>query len=181
MAKAAVAAAGDVARVLARSAAALEVLLDIERLLDSLGVYAYPGWEEAEILFGPLLRRHDVRITLLFPAEAVPPAESFARLLGAGIRVGIERARMEYHADEARLGHVYATSSGLVPDSAFRRTMSEIPIPEPVPVVLAHLSIPRRLVDAPLRAAARRLSAALDHTLIAAEENGTTDGGEEIP
>lgn len=170
--------AKDITRVLARSAAALEILVDFERLLDSLGVYAYPQWETAEILHGPVLRRHDVRISLLFPGTSPPPAESLARLVGAGMLVELEAATMEYHTDERRLGHVYATSSGLVSDSSFRRTLDEVPIPEPEPVVVVHVTVPRRLVDTSLRAVARRASRSLDASLVATEDVRDDSNGE---
>ena len=167
--------AHDPVHLLSRSAATLDVLIEIERLMDALGVFVYPEFEDAEIHMGPFIGRHTVRLSLLFPANRLPPAKAFARLLRAGIKVDVRPANIEYHIDDRDVSAVYPGSTGLLPDSAFRRSLDEVPVPESIPVALVTLRFPRELVDLPIRAAARRVARDLTSDAFAAVH----DEGEE--
>ena len=141
--------------ILSRSAVLLDILIEIERVIDGLGLYAYGGWEDAEILVGPRLARHDVTVVFAFDPAILPPPASFARLERAGVRVRLVPARLEYFVDRQRARTVYGSILGDTPDSSYRRTLSQLPAAETKILVLAELVFPRRMVDLPLRAHAR--------------------------
>lgn len=58
----------------------LDMLLEFERVLDEVDLYAYKNWELGEILEGPDLQRHFVSVKLLYPYKDMPDPNGAKRL-----------------------------------------------------------------------------------------------------
>ena len=66
---------------------ALDTLMDMERVLDNLNIYAYKNWIEGEIVEGPHIDRYWVTVTLMYPQKLMPDPEGAERLLKNNCKV----------------------------------------------------------------------------------------------
>lgn len=66
---------------------ALETLMQVDSVLDSLNVYAYENWIEGEIVDGPAIERYWVTVTLMYPKKLMPNPDGAKRLVDAGCKV----------------------------------------------------------------------------------------------
>lgn len=73
----------------------LDVLLQMEDVLDSLDIYVFPNWYKAEIVDGPVVRRHWVGMTLRWPIDKKPSEIAVDRLRKHNVVVGIEKVRVD--------------------------------------------------------------------------------------
>jgi len=63
------------------------VLKDFERVLDSLDLYVYENWEHGEIAKGPVIDRHWVTCTFMWPSNKMPDPMGGKRLLDYDCKV----------------------------------------------------------------------------------------------
>ena len=66
---------------------ALDTLMDMERVLDNLNIYAYKNWIEGEIVEGPNIDRYWVTVTLMYHQAQMPDPEGAMRLTKNGCKV----------------------------------------------------------------------------------------------
>lgn len=66
---------------------ALDTLMDVERVLDNLNMYAYQNWIEGEVVEGPHIDRYWVTITLMYPYKLMPDPSGATRLTDNGCKV----------------------------------------------------------------------------------------------
>lgn len=59
----------------------LDILLQTEDILDSLDVYCYKNWLDGEVIEGPVVRRHWISVSLLYPHNKMPDPRAALRLL----------------------------------------------------------------------------------------------------
>ncbi|MDA8842097.1 hypothetical protein N9N08_00295 [bacterium] len=71
----------DNIKVVSENNTLLDMLLEFEKTLDSLDLYAFKNWHKGEILEGPNLRRHYVNVKLMYPYESMPDPEGAKRLM----------------------------------------------------------------------------------------------------
>ena len=57
----------------------LDMLLEFEKTLDSLDLYAFKNWMKGEILEGPKLKRHFVNVKLMYPYKDMPDPDILIR------------------------------------------------------------------------------------------------------
>jgi hypothetical protein len=65
----------------------LTTLLDFERVLDELDLYAFRNWDIGELVEGPDIGRYRVACTFLWPEHLMPDPRGARRLLPFDIRV----------------------------------------------------------------------------------------------
>jgi len=65
----------------------LDILIQVENVLDSLDIYVYRNWFDGEVVEGPIVRRHWVTISLLYPYKKMPDPRAALRLLKHGVQV----------------------------------------------------------------------------------------------
>jgi len=70
---------------------ALDVLLQVDSVLDSLNIYAYKNWIEGEIIDGPHIERYWVTVTLMYPHKLMPDPEAAERIMAKGGKVYYEK------------------------------------------------------------------------------------------
>jgi hypothetical protein len=73
------------------SESSLETLLDFERVLDQLDIYAFKNWKRGELVEGPIVERHWVTAKFMWPHKLMPDPDGAKRLLGYNTRVMYER------------------------------------------------------------------------------------------
>ena len=63
------------------SESSLETMMDIERVMDSLDLYAFKNWKRGELIEGPIKTTHWVECSFMWPYKMMPDPE---RLIIAG-------------------------------------------------------------------------------------------------
>lgn len=59
----------------------LDMLLEFEKTLDGLDLYAFTNWDEGEVLEGPKLGRHHLTVKLMYPHAKMPDPDGAKRLM----------------------------------------------------------------------------------------------------
>ena len=69
------------------SESSLETMMDIERVVDSLDIYAFKNWKKGELVEGPIRKKHWVEATFMWPKKLMPDPDGAKRLLGYNAKV----------------------------------------------------------------------------------------------
>jgi hypothetical protein len=75
---------------------ALTTLLDFERVLDELDVYAFKHWKEGELVEGPIYEKYFVTCTFMWPKSRMPDPRGGERLLDYDCKVRYKRDELEF-------------------------------------------------------------------------------------
>lgn len=59
----------------------LDTLMNFERVIDELGLYAFPHWKKGELVAGPTYEKYFVSCTFMWPHKLMPDPSAAARLL----------------------------------------------------------------------------------------------------
>jgi len=73
----------------------LATLLDFERVLDELDLYAFRNWSIGELVEGPDIGKYRVSATFLWPEHLMPDPRGARRLLPFDIRVFYKKTQMK--------------------------------------------------------------------------------------
>jgi len=71
---------------------AFMVLKDFERVIDELGLYVYKNWEDGELAEGPIITRHWVTCTFMWPKKNMPDPMGAKRLLDYDCKVSYQKS-----------------------------------------------------------------------------------------
>lgn len=71
---------------------AFRVLKDFERVIDELGLYVYENWELGELVEGPIIERHWVTCTFMWPRRSMPDPMGGKRLLDYDCKITYEKS-----------------------------------------------------------------------------------------
>lgn len=118
----------------------LDMLLEFEKVLEDLDIYAYENWIKGEVLEGPDLDRHFVTVKLMYPKDKMPDPRGAMRLLDTRCLV---RYTEETLVTPVRVKSFADVSLQARPDGTMRqkaKTKSE-------PVWVVEISMPRKFVD----------------------------------
>jgi hypothetical protein len=77
------------------SEGSLLTLLDFERVLDELDLYAFANWEIGELVAGPDISKYRVSCTFLWPAMLMPDPRGARRLLPFDCDVKYKKTTMK--------------------------------------------------------------------------------------
>lgn len=72
------------------SDSSLSMLLDFERVLDSLDLYTFPNWLYGELVEGPTVSRYWVKCTFMWPYNLMPDPNGAKRLSPYGAKITFE-------------------------------------------------------------------------------------------
>lgn len=78
------------------SDSALATLLDYERVIDELDVYAFKNWKMGELVEGPKYEKYFVTCTWMFPYSMMPDPRGGEQLLNYNCQVTYKKDRLEY-------------------------------------------------------------------------------------
>jgi hypothetical protein len=77
------------------SEGSLLTLLDYERVLDELDLYAFANWEIGELVAGPAISKYRVSCTFLWPEKLMPDPRGARRLLPFDCDVKYKKTTMK--------------------------------------------------------------------------------------
>ena len=72
----------------------LSTLKDFERVLDEMDMYVYKNWLDGELAEGPIVERHWIKASFMWPMEKMPDPMAAKRLLDYGCKVRYERTHL---------------------------------------------------------------------------------------
>lgn len=75
---------------------ALVTLLDFERVLDELDLYAFKNWKDGELIIGPVYEKYFITCTFMWPYKYMPDPRGGERLLGYNCEVQYQKDELEY-------------------------------------------------------------------------------------
>jgi hypothetical protein len=88
----------DVAKVLKdlyMSESSLSTLLDFERVLDEIDIYAFKYWEIGELVQGPEINKYKVECTFMWPRNKMPDPRGAKRLIPFDCDVEYKKSVMQ--------------------------------------------------------------------------------------
>ena len=78
------------------SDAALNTLLDIERVISELDVYAFANWKQGELVEGPVNEKYFVTTTWMWPYKKMPDPRGGERLLGYECEISYKKSHVSF-------------------------------------------------------------------------------------
>ena len=72
----------------------IATLLDYERVLDEMDIYAFRNWSIGELVEGPEIKRYSVTCVFMWPRELMPDPKGARRLLPFGCTVKFKKTQM---------------------------------------------------------------------------------------
>jgi hypothetical protein len=72
----------------------LGVLKDFERVLDEMDMYVYKNWEDGELAEGPIVERHWITASFMWPKDKMPDPMAAKRLLDYGCKVKYKQSHV---------------------------------------------------------------------------------------
>lgn len=73
----------------------IATLLDYERVLDEMDIYAFRNWSIGELVEGPEIKRYSVSCIWMWPKELMPDPRGARRLLPFGCTVKFKKTTMQ--------------------------------------------------------------------------------------
>ena len=78
------------------SDSSLLTLLDFERVLDSLDLYAYENWQAGELIQGPTIEKYFVTCKFMWPYKKMPDPRGGMRLINYDCEVNYQKTTLEF-------------------------------------------------------------------------------------
>ncbi len=75
---------------------AVNTLLDFERVIDELDIYAFTNWKRGELVAGPKYEKYFVVCTFMWPYKKMPDPRGGERLLDYGCEIKYKKDMLEY-------------------------------------------------------------------------------------
>ena len=72
----------------------LSTLKDMERVLDEMNMYVYKNWQDGELAEGPIVERHWVKASFMWPRDKMPDPMAAKRLLDYGCKIKYEKTHL---------------------------------------------------------------------------------------
>lgn len=73
------------------SDSSLGMLMDFERVLDSMDIYAFPNWKYGELVEGPTISKYWVKCKFMWPENLMPDPSGAKRLLPYGAKITYQK------------------------------------------------------------------------------------------
>jgi hypothetical protein len=73
----------------------MSVLMDFERVLDEIDLYAFANWETGELVSGPLVKKYSVTCIFMWPEKLMPNPSGAKRLLNLGCSVKFKKTKLK--------------------------------------------------------------------------------------
>lgn len=118
----------------------LDMLLEFEKILEDIDVYAYRNWEKGEVLEGPILDRHYITVKLMYPHKDMPDPSGASRLLAKDCLV-------KYHKDSLISPVKVKTFDDVETEIRADGTVKHRAKSITEPVWVVEVKMPRRYVD----------------------------------
>lgn len=73
---------------------ALGTLKDFERVLSEMNMYVYKNWMDGELASGPIIERHWIKASFMWPRTKMPDPVAAQRLLEYGCKIKYEKSHL---------------------------------------------------------------------------------------
>ena len=73
----------------------IQTLLDFERVLDEMDLYAYKNWILGELVAGPEIRRYNVSCVFMWPENLMPDPRGAKRLTPYDCRIRFKKTKIK--------------------------------------------------------------------------------------
>jgi hypothetical protein len=73
----------------------LTTLLDFERVLDEMDIYAFRNWEIGELVAGPDISKYTVTVTFMWPEALMPDPRGAKRLLPFDCKINYKKQKIK--------------------------------------------------------------------------------------
>lgn len=73
----------------------MSTLLDFERVIDELDIYAFKNWELGELVQGPTVGRYTTSCIFMWPYKLMPDPKAVKRLLAVGCEINWEKTKIK--------------------------------------------------------------------------------------
>jgi len=83
-------------KTLSMTDSALNTLMDFERVIDELDLYAFANWKKGELVEGPIYEKYFVTCTFMWPYKFMPDPRAAERLIEYGCEVGYKHDTLSY-------------------------------------------------------------------------------------
>jgi len=83
-------------KTLSMTDSALNTLMDFERVIDELDLYAFANWKKGELVEGPIYEKYFVTCTFMWPHKIMPDPRAAERLIEYDCEVYYKRDTLEY-------------------------------------------------------------------------------------
>ena len=141
---------------------AVSTLLDFERVLDELDLYAFANWKQGELVEGPVYEKYFITCTFMWPYKKMPDPRGAARLSEYDCEV-------EYTQDFFEHPDTVKTPNDFKPGTRVPRTINS-------PIWLVKIVVPRKLMQDIEQGALELESGTIDmEDIDDAYENGADD------
>lgn len=114
------------------SDSALATLLDFERVIAELDVYAFKNWKLGELVAGPEYEKYFVTCTFMYPYKKMPDPRGGEQLLGYNCEVLYKKDQLEYPVKPK-------SPDDFKPGTKLAKTKK-------VPIWLVTITIPKKLI-----------------------------------
>lgn len=114
------------------SDSALSTIMDFERVLDELDMYAFPNWKHGELVEGPVYEKYFVTCTFMWPYKKPPATQGAKRLLEYNCEVRYKEETLEYPVQ--------------VKDPSDYKAGTKAPKLRQIPVWLVEIVMPKKLM-----------------------------------
>lgn len=111
----------------------LDLLIQVEKFLDSMNLYAYANWFKGEIVEGPQLSRYWISLGIKYPRSQMPDPDGAKVLSKVGVKV-------KYHKTVEKVPVT-------IKEPEDYREGSRKPKLESVPVWIVRIKVPRKFID----------------------------------
>lgn len=74
----------------------LQYLLDFERVLDELDIYAFKNWKQGELVKGPIFEKYFISASFMWPYKKMPDPRALERLQPFNIECTFEKDEVRY-------------------------------------------------------------------------------------
>jgi hypothetical protein len=112
---------------------AVSSLLDFERVLDELDLYAFENWKQGELVEGPIYEKYFIKCTFMWPYKKMPNPKGAARLTEYDCEVIFKEDFFEHPAE-------VKTPNDFKPGT-------KVPKMKRSPVWLVEIVMPRKLMS----------------------------------
>tara|TARA_R110001592_G_scaffold71064_3_gene217500 strand:+ start:140 stop:451 length:312 start_codon:yes stop_codon:yes gene_type:complete len=74
----------------------IDTLIEVDKILDRLDIYAYENWFNGEIVEGPFVERHWVDVTLMYPQKMMPNPDAAMRLIKTAVKLSLVKMYLKH-------------------------------------------------------------------------------------
>jgi len=110
----------------------VNTLMDFERVIDELDVYAFSNWKKGELVEGPIYEKYFVICTFMWPYKKMPDPRGGERLLDYGCEIKYLKDKLQYPIK--------------VKDPKDFQPGTKVPKLASVPIWLVEITMPKQLM-----------------------------------